>query len=145
MLRLPFAMPVLVSAVMCLALIGEITYQSAHSNLTSGIQLTDARMDGTKLLQLITDAETAQRGFLLTGHDDYLASFEKAKKQLEDNGYYLQRIGALSGNGPFSVNEIRVLVNENFAEMSRTIDLAQAGNLIQSTQLVQSFTRKSVC
>jgi hypothetical protein len=41
-----------------------------------------ARNDGLRLRELLTDAETAQRGYLLTGRDDYLAPIQLAEREL---------------------------------------------------------------
>ena len=41
-----------------------------------------ARNDGLRLRELLTDAETAQRGYLLIGRDDYLAPIKLAEQEL---------------------------------------------------------------
>ena len=68
------AVPLLITAMLFLALTSEITYRRAETTLTGGINLTDARIGAAKLLQLITEAETAQRGYLLTGNAAYIES-----------------------------------------------------------------------
>jgi signal transduction histidine kinase len=64
--------------------INEITYQHATATLSRGITLTDARINATRTLQLMTDAEAAVRGYLLTGHPDRLARWELSRKDLPE-------------------------------------------------------------
>ncbi len=138
LLRLPFAMPLLVSAVLVLALVGEAAYQSAKSTLTGGIALTDARMDTTKLLQLLTEAESSQRGFFLTNNSAYLNAFHDTEKQIKQNAYFLHRMGALIHDDFNSSDEIRMAVNVKFEEMNRNLELAQNNQLNKAIEIVQS-------
>ena len=53
-----------------------------------------------RALSILKDAETGQRGYLLTGRDEYLEPFRKAESELEPT---LARLRALtSNNGPQS-------------------------------------------
>ncbi len=138
LLRLPFAMPLLVTAVAVLALVGEAAYQSAKSTLTGGIALTDARIDTSKLLQLLTEAESSQSGFFLTGNQAYLKSFHDTEKLIKQNAYFLHRMGALIHDDFKSIDEIRMTVNVKFEDMNRSLEVAQNNQLSKAIELLQS-------
>ncbi len=137
-LRMRFAVPLLIACVLLLALIGELAYQRAKATLTDGIQLTDARIGAAKLLQLLTDAETAQRGYLLTANSEYLKPLRNAQREFNDSSVFLKFIAGLGATGPEDAARIRAIVIAKFAELDRTIAMAQAGDGAQALALVQS-------
>ena len=71
-LRLRYAVPFLILLSIVLAAVGEMTYQRTVSTLRNGIALTEARIGSARILQLLSDAEAAQLGYLLTGDASYL-------------------------------------------------------------------------
>lgn len=141
-LRMPLAMPLLISSVLALAVVGEVTYRSAHATLTDGIRLTDARIGAAKLLQLLTDAETAQRGYLLTANPDYLEPLRNAQREFNEGSPFLEFIGALGTSGSKDAEKIRATVAAEFSELDRTIAIAQSGDRNQALALVKSDTGK---
>jgi CHASE3 domain sensor protein len=60
-------------AALAVLAVNEIAFQLADRALDNVQARHNARNEGLKLRELLTDAETAQRGYLLTGRDDYLA------------------------------------------------------------------------
>lgn len=136
------AVPLLILAVLTLTVIGELTYRRADATLTGGINLTDARIGAAKLLQLLTDAETAQRGYLLTGNADYIAPLRNAQRQFAESTQFLEFIKGLGASGPADAQYISTSVAAKFAELDRTIELAQSGQRAQALALVQSDSGK---
>lgn len=143
-LRMPLAMPFLISAVLSLAVIGEVTYRNAHTTLTAGIALTDARIGAAKLLQLLTDAETAQRGYLLTSNTEYLEPLRNAEREFAQGSVFLKFIGAVGQTGPADAEKIRATVAAKFAEIDRTIEIAVSGDRDQALALVKSDNGKQL-
>lgn len=141
-LRMRFAVPLLIACVLLLALVGELTYQRAKATLTDGIQLTDARIGAARLLQLLTDAETAQRGYLLTASSGYLEPLRTAEREFNETSFFLKFIAGLGTTGPEDAERIRATVVAKFAELNRTIAMAQAGDGAQALALVQSDAGK---
>ena len=82
LLRRRFALPLLIVGVALLMLASELTYQRTVHTLRGGIGLTDARIATARVLQLQTDIESGQRGFLLTGRAEYLDTLKRAKAEL---------------------------------------------------------------
>ena len=72
LLRRRFTLPLLIAGALLLVLANELTYRRTVNAVRDGIALTDTRIATARVLQLLTDAETGQRGFLLTGRAEYL-------------------------------------------------------------------------
>ena len=82
-----------------------------------------------ELLSTIEDAETGQRGYLLTGEERYLAPFQEAKARLPQR---LAEINALAAHNHVSmqnVEELQQLIQAKMEELNKTIDLKQHQSL----------------
>ncbi|MGQ3054879.1 MAG: CHASE3 domain-containing protein [Roseateles sp.] len=99
--------------------VSEAAFWGADAALSQAQARHQARNDGLRLRELLTDAETAQRGYLLTGRDDYLAPLHLAERELPD---VLSRL-----RGQYESSEWEVLV----ADASR-----RAGEKLSELQLV---------
>ncbi len=109
-------------------LLNELTYQNSHTRLVSGIQLTDIRIQAAKTLQLVTDAETGVRGYLLTGQDTYLQPYREALAHLPDvQGEAFALIRKVDRDGAVDVTEVRRLIAEKLGELQTVVDLQGAG------------------
>ncbi len=139
-----FAAPLLIGSVVLLAVVGEVTYQRAEATLTGGINLTDARIGAANLLQLLTDAETAQRGYLLTSNPSYLEPLRSAQRQFNAHGALLEFISTLGPTGPADAAKIRTAVSRQFEALNRTVAMAQAGDQSQALALVRSDAGKQL-
>jgi signal transduction histidine kinase/CheY-like chemotaxis protein len=88
----------------------------------------EVRGDLTRVLSLVQSAETGQRGYLLTGRDNYLAPHQMAVEQLpamldqvqnlvSDNPQHLQKLA-----------QLRQLISGKLTELQSTIDDYKAGH-----------------
>jgi len=108
-------------------------------------QTTQARLARAATVNLRTamqDAETGQRGFLLTGEDRYLAPYDGNIGRIPE---MLDRVDDVLQPYPDSeatVPMIRNAVSAKLAEMQQTIDLYRAGNRDGALALVLSDTGK---
>jgi signal transduction histidine kinase len=80
-----------------------------------------------ELLSTIQDAETGQRGYLLTSDDAYLMPFRDAQSQLNDRLSHIDTLATRNGVGPEDLARLRDLVGRKMAELQRTIALHDAG------------------
>ena len=96
-------------------------------------QNASRQVDQTRLLQKqtdvllssVTDAETGQRGYLLTGDPQYLAPYEKAIKDLPDELAQLAQTAAAAQRDVDQVRNIQALINDKLNELKRTIDVRE--------------------
>ena len=86
----------------------------------------------------IRDAESGQRGFLLTGDRAYLAPYESAQTEVPRQ---LARLRSLSGEDPAmnrSVSSLAGLSDDKLAELRATVDLVPAGRQEEAMARVRS-------
>jgi signal transduction histidine kinase len=127
-------MPQLLVAALCalalmlvllgLALASLRSFEQAHREAehTSQVEATLSRT-----LTLLVDAETSQRGYLLTGDADYLAPYGRAREELPRA---MERIRALQVSSPpqqARLDELQREAGSKLAELTETIDLQNAG------------------
>jgi signal transduction histidine kinase len=126
--------PVLVLLAATVLWVSEETYDHTTSTLRGGIALTDSRVQSTRLLQLLTDAETAEYGFLLTGNDAFLKRFEQTQEELP--GVQVAVIDFWTRQGPDGAalaRQLAELSDRRFAQVARTLEFARAGDLVAAT------------
>jgi len=73
------------------------------------------------ILSDITDAETGERGYLLTGDRKYLAPYEKAIAELPKHLDNLSKTAAAAHREEKQVGLIRSLIQDKLADLDRTI------------------------
>src|ERR1700749_1480207 len=85
---------------------------------------------------LLLDAETGQRGFLLTGEPSYLEPYNKAVSQVD---IHIQNLSGLTVDNPrqqANVAHLGSLAHMKLNELEETIALAQAGHADQARGIV---------
>ena len=73
-----WALPVVLALALAAVVVNESTYQHSHYTLARGIALTDARIQAARTLQVLTDAETNARAFLLSEQAADSAAYRQA-------------------------------------------------------------------
>ena len=93
--------------------------------------LSQARIARSAIIDLRTmmdDAETGQRGFLLTENPDYLAPYLDAERRIPDQIGQLKAALADDPVQTATVARLVMVANEKLAELKATIDDQQSGN-----------------
>lgn len=123
-------------AALVLLVISELSYQRATDSLDSLGARGAARTTIQNLMRRLIDAETAQRGYLLTGRPEYLAPYnavsaDLAKSLTELRAYYRNdaRLSKV-------VEDLGARALEKMSEASETIRLYDAGSHHQWQDLV---------
>jgi PAS domain S-box-containing protein len=99
------------------------------------LQASDAAVDHTRLvdvalerlLSLVREAESGERGFVYTGVEDYLQPYEDALPQVQ---VQLDRISALTRDNPTQtqrLTELRSLIEQRLEHLARGIRLRREG------------------
>lgn len=92
------------------------------------------------VLSLVQDAETAQRGYLLTGRSLYLAPYRAAFDELPQK---LDQLGALISDNPQqsqALDQLRRLAGEKLDELRSTIEEEAAGHHDAALSMLNSDT-----
>ncbi|MBA3590712.1 CHASE3 domain-containing protein [Methylibium sp.] len=74
--------PLALIAALSLLLFGELSYHRSQTALRDTTDAYDVRLEVERLLRLMVDAESGQRGYLLTGRTDYLKPFAEATQSI---------------------------------------------------------------
>ncbi|HZY88753.1 MAG TPA: PAS domain S-box protein, partial [Gemmataceae bacterium] len=89
-------------------------------------------------LSLVQDAETGQRGYLLTGNEDYLAPYLKAVREREGRLRALtERVGDDTEQRR-RLAELSSLIDAKMAELGRTVGLQRRGRPQDALRVVAS-------
>jgi two-component sensor histidine kinase len=114
----------------------------AQRQARQGVMLQDESMLSLNaLMEIMLNAETGQRGFLLTGNGAYLEPYEAAKVRLDPEVSALQRMSNRSSDEEQQhIARAEQLIRAKIDEMNRTIELARAGMMPAAIELVQSNT-----
>ncbi|MEC5388224.1 response regulator [Uliginosibacterium sp. H3] len=133
-------------AVVAVLLISFVTYSAMQARTVAAERMTrsvEVMEQVQTLLSAIKDAETGQRGFLLTGNESYLAPYTNAKADLPGLFLNLRRLVADSRIQSQRVDSLDQLVTEKLAELGQTISLHRSGDDSGALELVRSDRGKA--
>ena len=77
------------------------------------------------LLAIVTDAETAQRGYIITGEDSYLEPLRNGEAALPGEFQALNKLAALRADGGAAFVKLEALVKERMNFLQQGIELRQ--------------------
>ncbi|WP_426266382.1 response regulator [Sphingomonas sp. LHG3443-2] len=116
---------------------GAISYLTINSVRTETEQVTSTHEVITglgDLLSAMQDAETGQRGFLLTGNPSYLEPYRDAQARSEASLQNLERLTRDDREQQASIQALRPLVATKFAGLARSIATRQEQGLAATLQ-----------
>jgi methyl-accepting chemotaxis protein len=96
------------------------------------------RSDLANLLLQLTDAETGQRGFLVTGNEAYLAPYQSALGEIRKID---EEVRALTSDNPRQqsrLDALAPLIDSKLAELKQTIDLRRTQGFDAALKIVAS-------
>jgi signal transduction histidine kinase len=123
--------------------------EQSHERLRSASQRIAGSMQAlglaSELLALVIDAETAQRGFLLTERAEYLEPYLMALPQIDPK---LARLRAATAGTPAverNVNRLGELISERFSELDASLALYKQSGPRAALELMRTeFGRRSM-
>ncbi|NRD51037.1 CHASE3 domain-containing protein, partial [Corallococcus exiguus] len=124
-------------AVLAIAL---LSYRTLKTRAATGEMVTHTLTVAAKLeevLSTVKDAETGQRGFLLTGAESYLSPYTLAKKTLPEKLAELRGLIADSAVQQQRLDRLEGAVAEKLAELQETVDLQLRGEGRQAIAVVK--------
>ena len=106
------------------------------SEVSSGRKIRSALVESRSLLQ---DAETGQRGFLLTQSEPYLAPYERARTRLVTSTSQFEDL-----LNSVDLARLKAVINEKLAELASTIALAKADRVADAIVVVKGDRGKDL-
>ncbi len=142
--RTRFIMPVVLALAVIAVVVIEGAYQHSRSTLAQGIALTDARLQAGRVLQHLTDAETAARAFLINGQaadrDDYRESIV-ALAEAQSGAFQL--IADVDTQRTVSVEAVRMAIQARVTAMEQWMDATERGQRTQARLMASSDRGRS--
>ena len=111
-----------------LLLVSEISYQKSVAIARDLDAAIDARILNQNLLRTVLDAETGQRGYLITGEAQYLRPYQIASSEVGQDMKQLGRRYGDAGSAAHVFSELERLVSLKMDELARTVALRSAGS-----------------
>ncbi|HEY2395236.1 MAG TPA: response regulator [Rudaea sp.] len=139
-----------------LLFLGELLAVIAAAAMAYGTlrQTNDASAAGSHALEVqravlnvsadLTDAETGQRGYLLTGEQTYLDPYNRARSQLAGSLATLRDLVKGNAQSLARADRIASLSEEKIDELKVTIELRRAGKSEQALALVETDRGKNL-
>jgi len=93
-----------------------------------------------RALSALQDAETGQRGFLITGDPDYLAPYESGRKAALASVDELSRLTAGDAEQQERLGALHEVAEAKLAELARTVALTRAGDIAGAQAFVKGGT-----
>jgi PAS domain S-box-containing protein len=141
------ATAMLVIAFLMVAAIGYFSYASWRTRDLAAVQSRESRLieqTTDELLSLIKDAETGQRGFLITGREAYLEPYNQAVRAVPE---IFEKLAQASSERPDQVGRIRDLraaIDAKLRELAQTISLRRTAGLQAAVAVVETDLGKNL-
>ena len=103
-----------------------VSYTSTNNLIDSTdlvIHTQEVIADINDVLTVLIDAETGQRGFIITGQNRYLEPYNSAFIKIDNN---IEDLRELTSDNPVqqkNIDQLELLVDEKFDELRETIDI----------------------
>jgi two-component system cell cycle sensor histidine kinase/response regulator CckA len=130
-------------AIVILIAIGVYSWLDGEAYRTAALGADQARISVQlleKLTSLLTDAESGQRGYLLTGDLVYLTPYHRAVAAIESVQAEMRRSGTAD---PEHEHRLDQLVAAKLAEMARSIELRRRGGEKEAVAMVRTDQGRS--
>ncbi len=138
--RSAFAFPLAVLVAGLMVGISEVAYQQAGSQLRRLVVMGQVRLEVGHVLRRVTDAESGQRGFLLTGQGEYLKPYQSASRDVRLSVDKLQALyGELSDEtGLQRVKLLSRQIETKLSELDEVMSIQVSGQKTKAHELVLS-------
>jgi len=113
-------------AVLILLLLAVVSYRTTYDLIENDELVShthEVRTEFANLLSVLEDAETGQRGFLITGADSYLGPYQTAVDEVKAAFDRVQRLTATRPDQQRRLATLSPLITSKLDELAQTIDL----------------------
>lgn len=114
---------------------------SAHT--AEVIRERDVRMVAGTIQTALLDAETGQRGFLITAENRYLEPYANALPAVREGLATLRGLYAQHDRGDERLDQLKTAVEQKLSELAETVDLAKTGRRDEALAVVKSDRGKA--
>lgn len=126
--KIALSLPIIVLAALTLIVINEAGFRTSASALEEMEQKQAMRYSVAQLLQSMLDAETGNRGYLLTGEERYLEPYEQAISTVNTNLDTVRGLVLASEVDLAEFAQLSRQVSRKLSEMDLSVRLRRQGN-----------------
>lgn len=126
--RSAYAFPLVCVAAALLMVISETSYRSATESLQRLASMSATRTEIQSLWRYLVDAETGQRGYLLTGKDEYLRPYREAWMHIDTSLRGLATYYHGDAEAQPLVQQLTSLTAQKLSELSTTMHVYDEGS-----------------
>jgi len=137
----------LVLALVILISIGAISFQGSVILLqdTEAVhQSQEVLTHSTALLSGITDAETGQRGYLITGNTNYLTPYRESRAAVDAAMQSLRRLHPGDDSEKSALDSLEALLHQRFSQLASVIELRDKNGFEAARQIIASGVGKRI-
>lgn len=130
-----------------LVVIGGVAYRSIHTLTHTSYAVTHSHLvleHLATIMSLMKDAETGQRGFVITGDESYLAPYTSALPEAARIQHELRTLTADNQAHQRRLTESETLIAAKLSELARTIDMRRTMGVEQTTKFIMAGEGKKV-
>jgi signal transduction histidine kinase len=134
------ALPLAALVAGLLIAVSELAYHGASSRLARLSSMDQARFELLRVLRRVTDAESGERGYLLTRGPEYLAPYQSARADVFDGLTRLETLYRENGDAAAEVHRRRIsaLVMAKLSEMEEVLRLDASGARETALEMVRT-------
>ena len=128
-------------AVIAIMVGGVVAWWTTTRQVAAGLQVThtyEVMSELETLLSLMKDAETGQRGYLLTGVKSYLEPYTGKRDKVKDALQKLRRLVKDNAEQLSRMEELKPWLDKKFDELALTIDLNDKDGQAAALKVVKS-------
>ncbi len=140
--RNPFVLPLAAVAALVLLFVNEGSYWQSLDTLHGLRGITSARLQIEALERSLSEAQTGQREYLLTGRSEYLQPLQQARQSVDKLLAALDRHFSTDPGATATMAELRTLSERKLFELGDAVRLVQAGQLQTAIERVRSGVGK---
>lgn len=137
---------IVISLVLIVGAAGSALYlvRGVDSQLTDVVRTFEVRREARELILALVDAETGQRGYLLTLDPQYLEPYQNAVATIDRTYQDLIKMVADAPGQKLLLGLIADQVEQKQVEMANTIALASSGRLPEAMDILRSDTGQTL-
>jgi methyl-accepting chemotaxis protein len=126
-------------ALIVFAAVSVISYR-ATGELVQSTDLAShtyrVRQNLSQVMAALTDAETGQRGFILTGREEYLDPYRAGIRSVDRYVQEVRNLTTDNANQQSRISQLQSLIADKLAELAQTIDLRRSKGEAAAMEIV---------
>jgi signal transduction histidine kinase len=132
------AFPLALAVGLLMLAINELGYRQAEADLSRLVKMGQVRLELSRAVRRVADAESGQRGYLLVGRPEYLAPYRDASADVTASLRTLQALYQSLGDvaGEDGLRKLRAEMENKLSELDAVVQMADGGRRPNALALV---------